>query len=141
MEQRMKDRIKNQLIRHEGLRLRPWRDGRGRLTIGVARELEEQGISYQEAHELLEADIARCEAELMNEISEIYGSLNEARQIVLVNLCFILGIEGLLNYKQMLSFLAAGDWERAANGLLASRWAKFAGRRALELVEMLRKGE
>lgn len=140
MEQCMKEGIKNQLIRHEGLRLKPWRDGKGRLTIGVGRNLEERGISYQEAHDLLENDILRCEAELLDEIPEIYTSLNEARQIVLINMCFSLGINGLLRLNQTLGFLEEGDWERAANNMLASRWAKSAGRRALELVEMMRKG-
>jgi lysozyme len=39
-----------------------------------------------------------------------------------------------------MAFIAVGDWERAANGMLASKWAKQVGLRAIELSEMMRKG-
>ncbi|OPZ48986.1 MAG: hypothetical protein BWY95_00416 [Bacteroidetes bacterium ADurb.BinA104] len=56
-------------------------------------------------------------------------------------MCFNLGIKGLLEFKNTLTFIAAGDWERAANGMLASKWAKQVGKRAIELSELMRKGK
>ena len=53
-------KITDQLIRHEGLRLTPYRCPAGRLTIGVGRNLEEKGISEQEAMVLLENDNKAC---------------------------------------------------------------------------------
>jgi lysozyme len=38
--------------------------------------------------------------------------------------------KGLLEFKNTLAFIKAGDWERAANGMLASKWAKQVGMRA-----------
>jgi len=52
-----------------------------------------------------------------------------------------LGINGLLGFKNTLEFTKVGDWERAANGMLASKWAKQVGRRAIELSELMRKGQ
>jgi lysozyme len=52
-----------------------------------------------------------------------------------------LGIKGLLEFKNTLAFIKAGDWERAANGMLASKWAKQVGMRAIELSELMRKGK
>lgn len=39
MEAKLMDRIKEQLVRHEGLRLRPYRCTAGKLTIGIGRNL------------------------------------------------------------------------------------------------------
>jgi len=60
---------------------------------------------------------------------------------VLLNMCFNLGIYGLLGFKKTLAYIKAGDWERAANNMLVSRWAKQVGRRAIELSELMRKGK
>jgi len=52
-------------------------------------------------------------------------------------MCFNLGIGGLLGFNNTLAFIAAGDWESAANGMLASKWAKQVGMRAIELFELI----
>ncbi|GAB1468254.1 hypothetical protein MASR2M64_09660 [Candidatus Cloacimonadota bacterium] len=141
MEDSLLERIKEQLVRHEGLRLKPYRCTAGKLTIGIGRNLDDCGISQKEAYLLLENDIQNCEKQLLEEIPEIYNALDEVRKSVLLNMCFNLGISGLLNFNNTLAFVAAGDWERAANGMLASKWAKQVGRRAIELSELMRKGK
>ena len=141
MEAKLMDRIKEQLIRHEGLRLKPYRCTAGKLTIGIGRNLDDCGISQSEAYIMLINDIMNCEKQLQAKIPDIYNGLDEVRQSVLLNMCFNLGINGLLGFKNTLSFIAAGDWERAANGMLASKWAKQVGMRAIELSEMMRKGQ
>lgn len=140
MEAKQMNLLKQQLLRHEGLRLKPYRCTAGKLTIGVGRNLEARGISQQEADMLLENDILDCERQLLDSIPMVYEGLNETRQNVLINMCFNLGLKGLLNFKNTLSHIEAGDWERAANGMLASRWAKQVGLRAIELAEQMRKG-
>jgi len=141
MEAKLLERIKEQLVRHEGLRLKPYRCTSGKLTIGIGRNLDDRGISQTEAYVLLENDIQNCEMQLVDEIPEIYNTLDEVRKSVLLNMCFNLGIGGLLEFNNTLAFIAAGDWERAANGMLASKWAKQVGRRAIELSELMRKGK
>ena len=141
MTDALMNRIKAQLVRHEGLKLKPYRCTAGKLTIGIGRNLDDCGISQKEAYAMLERDILDCEQRLIDEIPEIYNNLDEVRQSVLLNMCFNLGIKGLMGFKTTLSFIAAGDWERAANNMLASKWAKQVGRRAIELAEMMRKGQ
>jgi lysozyme len=141
MEAKLMERIKEQLIKHEGLRLKPYRCAAGKLTIGVGRNLDDCGISQTEAYVLLENDIQNCEKQLMDEIPEIYNALDEVRKSVLLNMCFNLGISGLLGFNNTLAFIAAGDWERAANGMLSSKWAKQVGRRAIELSELMWRGK
>ena len=141
MEAKLLERIKEQLVRHEGLRIKPYRCTAGKLTIGIGRNLDDSGISQTAAYALLENDIQNCEKHLLDEIPEIYNGLDEVRKSVLLNMCFNLGIGGLLGFNNTLAFIAAGDWERAANGMLASKWAKQVGRRAIELSELMRKGK
>ncbi|GAB1468051.1 hypothetical protein MASR2M64_07540 [Candidatus Cloacimonadota bacterium] len=141
MTDTLMNRIKSQLVRHEGLRLKLYRCTAGKLTIGVGRNLDDCGISQKEAYALLDNDILNCEQQLLDEIPVIYNALDEARQSVLLNMCFNLGLKGLLGFNNTLAFIAAGDWERAANGMLASKWAKQVGMRAIELSEMMRKGK
>ena len=140
MDTSMMNKLKEQLLRHEGLKLKPYRCTAGKLTIGIGRNLEDKGISQAEAIQMLENDIIQCERQLMDNIPEIYQGLNEARQMVLVNMCFNLGLKGLLGFQNTLAFIKAGDWERAANNMLVSKWAKQVGRRAVELSEIIRKG-
>jgi lysozyme len=141
MTEALMNRIKAQLVRHEGLRLKPYLCTAGKLTIGIGRNLEDRGISQKEAYAMLEQDIVDCEQRLIDEIPQIYTKLDEVRQSVLLNMCFNLGIKGLLEFKNTLAFIDAGDWERAANGMLASKWAKQVGMRAIELSELMRKGK
>jgi lysozyme len=141
MTEALMNRIKEQLVRHEGLRLKPYRCTAGRLTIGIGRNLDDCGITQSEAYVMLINDIMNCEKQLQSKIPDIYNQLDEVRKSVLLNMCFNLGINGLLGFKNTLAFIAAGDWERAANGMLASKWAKQDGRRAIELSELMRKGK
>ena len=155
MEAKLMDRIKEQLVRHEGLRLKPYRCTAGKLTIGIGRNLDDSGISQSEAHIMLINDIMNCEKQLQAKIPDIYDGLDEVRKSVLLNMCIsipqsrfaplrepcYLGIGGLLGFNNTLAFIAAGDWERAANGMLASKLAKQVGMRAIELSELMRKGQ
>jgi len=141
MEAKLMDRIKEQLVRHEGLRLKPYRCTAGKLTIGIGRNLDDCGITQSEAYIMLINDIMNCEKQLQAKIPDIYNGLDEVRKSVLLNMCFNLGISGLLGFKNTLAFIKARDWERAANNMLVSRWAKQVGRRAIELSELMRKGK
>ena len=87
MTEALMNRIKAQLVRHEGLRLKPYRCTAGRLTIGIGRNLDDRGISQKEAYAMLERDIQDCEQWLIDEIPEVYNKLDEVRQSVLINMC------------------------------------------------------
>ncbi len=141
MEAKLLELIKEQLVRHEGLRLKPYRCTAGKLTIGIGRNLDDCGVSQSEAYIMLINDIMNCEKQLQAKIPDIYNGLDEVRKSVLLNMCFNLGISGLLGFKNTLEFIEVGDWERAANNMLVSRWAKQVGRRAIELSELMRKGK
>ena len=60
-----KQRVAEQLVIDEGLRLKPYRCSAGKLTIGVGRNLDDRGITSSEAMMLLFNDIDDFWAKLL----------------------------------------------------------------------------
>lgn len=133
------DALLSELERDEGLRLKPYKDTVGKLTIGVGRNLDDVGISEEEARHLLANDVARTVADLDRHLPW-WSSLDPVRQRVLVNLCFNIGIGSLMEFKKTLGAVRRGDYVGAAYGMLASRWASQVGARATRLAHMMSTG-
>jgi len=132
--------LKKILIGHEGLRLKPYHDTVGKLTIGVGRNLDDVGITREEAMMLLDNDIARSVAECRKNFPW-YDDLNDARKTAVISLVFNMGIGGVLTFRKALAAMAAEQWDEAAKQFLDSRWRRQVGRRAEEIVYMIRTGE
>lgn len=126
--------------RYEGLSLKPYKCPAGYITIGYGHNLEANGITQEMAEELLKTDLAYARMEVGAKLPWS-AKLNDARQYVLVDMAFNMGISRLLTFKKMLAALKEGFWERAAHEALDSKWAKQVGRRAKELAEIIRTGE
>lgn len=129
----------SQLRRHEGLRLKPYRDTVGKLTIGVGRNLDDVGISHDESDVLLANDMARAESDLRRTLPWFDG-LDSVRQAALVNMAFNLGMVRLLGFQRALRAMAAEDYTRASAEFLDSKWARQVGQRAVEVAGMIRTG-
>lgn len=165
----MKHTIEEQLILHEGLRLKPYKCPANKWTIGVGRNLEAVGLSDKEQKRILGAyglnklevidvllrpgveitkedalymldnDIERCKADL--ERYDWYKSLDPIRQKILIDMRLNLGMAGLLGFKNMIAALKAGDYKKAAFEMRDSKWYFQVGRRSERLVEMMRTGK
>lgn len=131
--------LREQLIRDEGLRLKPYQDTEGKWTIGVGRNLSDVGLTYGECEYLLENDIVRARAGVLARI-DFSHRLDEVRREALVNMAFNLGINGLLGFKKFLTALEMGDWAQAAHEMLDSKWHQQVGLRAERLAEQIRSG-
>ena len=128
------------LVKHEGMRTKPYEDTVGELTIGVGRNLDSMGLSHDEIYYMLKNDIRRCEEELMNSF-RWFAKLDEVRQHAMINLCFNLGISRLRKFKKALAAMEVSDYEDAADEFLDSKWAQQVGHRAMEVTYMIRFGE
>ncbi len=131
--------LRSQLERHEGLRLTPYRDTVGKLTIGYGRNLEDVGISRDEADFMLDNDIDQVERQL--ETVDEYRDLDPVRQTVISNMAFNLGFAGLMGFKNMWAAIGRQDWNSASEEMMQSKWARQVGVRAVELSEIMRTGE
>lgn len=123
----------------EGLRLKMYKCPAGKWTIGFGHNLEDNGISLEIAETLLRTDLALARMEVGARLPWS-AKLNEARQYILVDMCFNMGIGRLLTFKKMLAALQEGYYERAAAEMLDSKWAKQVGRRAEKLAEIMKTG-
>jgi len=136
------------LVRDEGEVLHAYPDSLGFLTIGVGRLIDQRrggGISHGEAMMLLRNDVDRVTAKLDRALPWWIGH-SDVRRRVLINMAFNLGVgsanppKGLLAFRNTLAAIKARDYEAAAQGMLASRWAAQVGDRAKRLAEMMRRG-
>jgi lysozyme len=129
--------IEEMLIKHEGLRLKPYMDSTGNLTIGVGRNLE-RGITAKEAAILLDNDIKNVKAQL-TAIGSVYNDLSATRKMCLEDMCFNMGIKKLLGFRKMFIALSEKDYEKAAEEMLKSKWAQQVKGRSKELAALMKK--
>jgi lysozyme len=132
--------LEDQLIDHEGLELKPYQCTADKLTIGVGRNIEDRGITEDEARYLLKNDIKIVEDELL-EKKPVVAGLDAVRQRVLVDMGFNLGIPTLLKFQNMWTAIEEEDFQTAADEAMDSRWAKQVGRRAERLCQAMATGE
>lgn len=135
----MLGKLEETLIRHEGLRLHPYRDTGGKLHIGVGRNLDDVGITKAEAMTMLQNDIYLAKLDAGN--LEGFLALDEVRRDILVMMVFNMGIDRLLTFKKFLYAVEKQNYTLAAREMLQSAWATQVGQRAIEMSHMMEFGE
>lgn len=135
-----KSKLKSQLERHEARKRKLYECTSGKLTIGVGRNIEDNGLRDSEIDLMLENDINEIYEELFSKWPQI-KSLDDVRQNVLVNMAFNMGVPRLMGFNKMFNALALRDYSLAAKEMLDSRWAVQVGYRAMELSVQMRTGE
>lgn len=139
------------LIEDEGMRQLPYFDccskffrecrceNQGKLTIGVGRNLEDIGISENEAMGLEANDIKRVTAELERAFPW-FSTLNTPRRIVILSMGFM-GVEKLKQFNKMIKSIQSGDFMSAASHMMNSKWASQVKIRAVRLAEIMKAGQ
>ena len=135
-----REALRRQLVTDEGLELSAYQDSLGYWTIGVGRLIDARKggrITVAEAMMLLDHDIARVEAEVRARWPW-FEALDAARQDVMLNMAFNLGVAGLAGFKTTLGHIEAGRYAEAADAMLRSRWASQVHDRADRLAAVMR---
>ena len=132
--------LRDDLIRDEGIRLKTYRCTAGKLTIGVGRNLDDVGITRDEALHLLDNDIARVRGEVRKTFPWFDG-LTETRQGVVINMVFNLGLRRFSQFFQTIKAISEGDYRKAAAQMRASLWARQVGARAERLAVQMEREE
>lgn len=143
-------RLRAQLAKHEGNRPFVYDDAtgksvavgsqvRGKLTVGVGRNLEDKGLSQDEIEYLLDNDISDCLAQAQS--FPWFAGLDPVRQAVIVELLFNLGLTRFKTFKKFIGFISEGRWVHAAGELKNSRWAEQVKGRADTLINMIKAGQ
>jgi lysozyme len=131
--------LTQELMRDEGVKLKPYRCTAGKLTIGVGRNIEDNGISNEEAALLLANDLKSCEHDL-DALLPSWRNLSDTRQRVLLNMMFNMGRSRLSGFAKFLACLKMNDFTGAADQMMDSAWAKQVGQRAVRLRDMMLRG-
>lgn len=134
------NKLIEQLKRHEGIELKPYQDTVGKWTIGVGRNLDDIGISEQEAEMLLLNDIKEAERQLITTMPWTQ-ELDEVRFSALLNFVFNVGIGTASKFVNAMGLLKEKNYDMAADEMLNSRWARQVGNRAIEVTNQIRTGE
>ena len=132
-------RAKELLELHEARRNRMYKCSAGFHTIGIGHNLDANPISERAIDVIFEDDLNV----VMNDLTKNlpwWRTLSENRQLVLVDMCFNLGIGRLLGFKNTLKAMEEGRFEDAAGGMGQSLWATQVGSRAARLIKMMREG-
>ncbi|MCP4984677.1 MAG: glycoside hydrolase family protein [Colwellia sp.] len=134
----MIESIIEQLIIDEGLKINPYRDTEGWLTIGIGRCLDKKGITKDEAIYLARNDVN----EVIDKLNRIkgYKGLTNHRQKVIVNMTFNLGFSGVMKFRKMWNAIEKSDFDLASKEMLNSKWATQVGNRAKRLANEMRSG-
>lgn len=134
------------LKRDEGLRLKAYPDplsGGDPWTIGygaTGKGIQKGTVWTQEQAEKRLIEMALDHGQELERKAPWVSGLDPVRRRVLWNMAYNLGVEGLLKFKNTLGYVQRGEYARAADGMLASLWAKQVGQRAVRLALQMRTG-
>lgn len=133
-------KIEKQILDHEGFSEKAYLCTAGKLTIGVGRNLDDKGISRDEAIVLLRNDIAECEADLFKIFGQSLFNLDDNRRHALIDMRFNLGPIGFRNFKRTIKAVQDKDFARAAEEMKDSLWYEQVGKRGKKLCKMMVNG-
>lgn len=151
------DQAKALITKHEGVRASPYKDSLGIPTIGIGfnmtrpdarARLAQVGLTSwappihltdDQIQQLLALDLADCAADVKDVVVG-FDALSDNRKCVLCDMRFNLGPMRFRAFAHMISAVNDGNFNEAADQMLASVWASQVGHRATEDAEMMRVG-
>jgi lysozyme len=128
--------VEDYIKRNEGLRLKPYKCSAGKLTIGYGRNIEDNGISLDEAEFLLSSDIRSVTEEIRRLIPD-FDSLELPQKTALIDMGYNLGVTRLSLFKLMLKAVNARDFKTAAMEMLDSNYANQLPNRSSKNAELI----
>lgn len=140
--------IYSQLKRDEGEILRVYLDSRGIPTAGVGHNLSAHGLNWpvgtpitqEQSDSWLKEDLQTSIDNMDTHLSWLTELNFQMRYWAVANMCFNLGIVGLLGFHRTLTAIEDRDWNNASTAMLSSRWATQVGARATRLATQMRTG-
>jgi len=132
----MLENVFKDLMKYEGLALRVYTCPRGKPTIGYGRNLEDNGITKKEAELMLVFDISRLVMQLDKRVN-FWKAQPVNIRIILLEMAYQLGVEGLLKFKKFLAALETKNYVLAKEEMFDSKWAMQTPKRVIALAKYL----
>jgi lysozyme len=127
--------VRDLIIGHESLKLKPYTCTAGKLTIGVGRNLDDRGISESEAMFLFQNDLE----DTLQHCKRFpwFDHLSEVRQAAIADLMFNLGPTRFAGFRNFIKAMADRDYTWAGTELEDSKWFAQVGRRSRRIKSMI----
>lgn len=139
MSKKNMSKIEAQIMIHEGFRSSAYKCPAGKVTIGYGRNLDDCGITENEALMLLRNDIKLCELDLIW-IFPDFKRLSKNRQNCLIDMRYNLGGGGFRQFIKMIRAIKADDFVLASKEMTDSTWYRQVGRRGMFLKKQMVEG-
>lgn len=118
------ERVAEYVRGHEGLSLMPYYCTAHKLSIGIGRNLEDRGISREEAFMLFGNDLRLACQDLLRIFGEEWNNLPDNVQLAFIDMMFQLGLPRFSGFEKMIKYAKAGNWKETARELMDSKYAK-----------------
>lgn len=135
-----KERLQQDLLHDEDLRLQPYKDSLGFWTIGVGHLIDSRrggGITRKQAFMILSDDID-AKLRVLDIMWPTWRDFPEPVQRAIANMVFQMGVTEVMSFNNMRRALEEGNWEEAANHGLDSLWARQTPKRAKRVTDLIR---
>lgn len=137
----IREKLSAELRADEGVRNKLYLDTANppKWTGGVGRNFSDRPMSPALIQFMLDEDIDLV-VDQLDRMAPWWKKLCDARQNVLANMCFQMGWPRLSGFKQFFAALQAGNWNKAADEMMDSDWARQTPARAKRLEAVMRAG-
>lgn len=135
----MRPRLVSSVKRHEGFVPEVYTCPAGYPTIGYGTRINEIELEESTAEKWLVRELEEKHERLVGVFG--FAEMDTVRQDVILEMCYQLGVGGCLRFKNMWAAIRVQDFERAADEMLDSRWAREqTPERARKLAAKMRSG-
>lgn len=135
MTAEMVAKLRKSLILHEGLKLYPYIDTEGKITIGIGYNLTDRGIDDEWVNTQYNKDVNFFYNRLYEDF-DWFKNLNLDRQIVLIDMAFM-GYKHFCSFKKMIDALSRADYFLASKEMLDSNWGRKVIGRSTQLAKAM----
>ena len=135
--------LKSDLERDEGRIPYAYQDSEGYWTCGVGFLIDKRkGARIPDAVIDFWLDYeVQARVRTLETVFTWWHTLDEARKEVIANMAYQLGVTGVMEFKRMLMALQEHDYDKAADEMADSHWAKQTPERAQRLITSMRTGQ
>jgi lysozyme len=141
------DKLREELIYDEGVRLDVYRCTEGYLTVGIGHKIidgdaeygkpEGYTITEKRMKQLFDLDIAVVREDC-HRLYDDFDDLPEEAQRIIANMMFNLGLPTMKKFRGMKRCVDERNWSGAADEMVDSRWYEQVTNRANRLVKRMR---
>ena len=127
----------NRIKEHEGFRSRVYKCTEGYDTIGYGFAIKDLYLSEGISELILKEKVTNLRLRIEKKF-DWFNEVPREVQEVLLEMSYQMGVSGVSKFKNALKHMRNGDWIKAADEMLLSRWYKQTPKRAKELSDIIR---